>query len=186
VYPNDLGGNKDLESYVGHIERDDKGMIRFPDGAIPLIKTHQLPRDKQPAMYVVRDGRAVCVSLWEFYGRRQSLEAIITGQHRFGTWANHVATWQPWARSNTLLLRYEELLCDLPKVLERLSRFLSREITKHEIPERETVARVDGRWVRNTSNWRDYMTDEQIELFNKINGHMIDKLEYGLFAPPKD
>ena len=87
VYPNDLGGNKELESYVGQIEHDENRKIHFPDDAIPLIKTHEPPKDESGAVYIVRDGRAACVSLWEFYGRRQPLEAVISGKLRW----SHIA-----------------------------------------------------------------------------------------------
>ncbi len=184
VYPNDLGGNKELESYVGHIEHNANGTAHFPSD-VTVIKTHELPHDERDAVYIVRDGRATCVSLWEFYGRRLPLEAIISGQHRFGTWANHLSAWRPWSRSNTLLVKYEEIPGDLPMVLERLSQFLNREILHHEIPDRETIASVDGQWVRKKSDWRESMTDEQTELFYKINGRMMEKMGYGLFSAPE-
>lgn len=180
IYPNDLGGNKELESYVGHIEHGDKGKISFPDGAIPLVKTHEPSPDDGGAVYVVRDGRAACVSFWEFYRRRLPLEAVIAGQHRFGTWANHLSAWQPWARQNTLLLKYEDVVSDLPIVLERLSGFLNAEIINSKIPKRETVAGVDGRWVRKKSDWREVMTDKHIELFHQTNGWMMEKMGYSL------
>ena len=180
IYPNDLGGNKELESYVGHIEHGKNGKISFPVGAAPLIKTHEPPHDDGGAVYVVRDGRAACISLWEFYRRSLPLEAVIAGRHRFGTWENHLTAWQPWTRQNTLLLRYEELLSDLHTVLETLSTFLDAEIIKTKIPERETIAGVDGRWVRNKSDWREVMTDKHIELFHQTNGWMMEKMGYSL------
>ena len=96
IYPDDLEDNTDLESFTGHIEHDAHGMVRFPDGAIPLFKTHQPPPDDQGAIYVVRDGRAACVSLWEFRGRKFPMDKIISGQHHFGTWANHLSQSTAW------------------------------------------------------------------------------------------
>ena len=58
IYPADLGRNQALERFVGHIEHDAFGDIAFPQGNLPLLKTHELPRDDLPAIYIVRDGRA--------------------------------------------------------------------------------------------------------------------------------
>ena len=178
VYRNDFGGNKELESYVGHIEQNANGEIDFADDSIPLIKTHETSPYEGKAVYIVREGTAACVSLWEWRGKFQSLEDIISGNHRFGTWANHLSAWQPWARPDTLLVKYEEILSDLPLVLKSLSRFLDAEIINCEIPSRETIAAVDGRWVRKRSDWRKAMTDEDIELFYQINGRMMKKMGY--------
>jgi hypothetical protein len=117
IYPNDLGGNKELEDYVGHIEHDPDGLVRFPSNAIPLMKTHDHPTHSHPAIYVVRDGRAASVSLRQFLGERQPLKAVIAGQHRFGTWSDHLTAWRPSIRANTLLVKYEDMTSNLPHVL---------------------------------------------------------------------
>ena len=39
VYSNDLGGNSNLESYVGHIEQSEDRSMAFPEGSLPIIKT---------------------------------------------------------------------------------------------------------------------------------------------------
>lgn len=183
-YPEDLGGNKDLKNYIGHLDISElefvgpDQQIRFPGNAMLLFKTHQLTSDNNPAIYVVRDGRAACVSLWQFYRGQVSLEAVIAGQHIFGAWANHLAAWKPWERPNTLFIKYEEMTDDLPHVLEKISVFLKHDIVKNEIPDRDTVASLEGRWVRSKSDWRSNMSDTQLEIFDKINGEMLRKLGY--------
>jgi len=178
IYLNDLGGNKELESFIGHIEQEANGKINFGDDTLPLIKTHETSHYEGAAVYVVREGTAACVSLWEWIGRSLPLEDIISGNHRFGTWANHVSAWEPWDRPNTLLVKYEEILSDLPLALRKLSQFLDAEIVNREIPPRETIADVDGRWVRKSSQWREKMTDDQLELFRQINGQIMKKIGY--------
>ena len=148
IYPNDLGGNKSLETYVGHIEHSADGQIQFPNKSTPLLKTHEPPTDKGTAIYIVRDGRAACVSLWEFYKRGLPLEAVIEGQHRFGTWSGHLSEWKPWNRPNTLFLRYEDMASDLPSVLTKLGKFLNAKTIADQIPNRDSIAGADGRWVR--------------------------------------
>ena len=178
IYPNDLGGNKNLEAYVGHIEHGHDKRVRFDDNSLPLIKTHEYPVDENPAIYIIRDGRAASVSLWEFYKGKIPLDAIIEGQHRFGTWSNHVQAWDPMNRQNTLLLRYENMKDDLPDTLERISAFLKKEILKKHIPERTTIANIDGCWVKGISDWRNDISKDLLERFTELNGEMLKKMGY--------
>jgi hypothetical protein len=129
VYPNDLGGRYELESYVGHVERD-AGNARAELLAmdIPLIKTHEYPTDENPAIYVLRNGIDAAISMYKIQQGKLPLEAIITGNNRFGTWSDHVRAWNPCTRPNTLLVRYEEMISNLPEVLRCLSGFLDRDI----------------------------------------------------------
>ena len=175
--PGDLGWNSALERHAGH----------YVNGSTPptltldkpaLVKTHLLPSDSRPAIYVVRDGRAATVSFWEFRQRRSPLRDIIAGTPPFGTWANHVAAWQPWERPHTLLLRYEDMLADRHEVIERLGAFLNLPILSRILPDREELAPVGGRWIRHYSDWRCQIGVEDLELFDALNGHMMAKLGY--------
>jgi hypothetical protein len=169
IYPDDLGGNKKLEEYVGHIEHSADHRIRFPENSIPLVKTHEHPSDSNPAIYIIRDGRAACVSLWNFYDQSLPLEAIIAGQHRFGTWSNHVLSWNPWHRPRTLLLKYEDMTGNLPTILNEISEFLKVEIINETIPDRNTIAQEDGRWVKTKTSWKSVLDADLLEHFNQIN-----------------
>ncbi len=110
IYPGDLGKNKTLGNTVGHIEHGPNGKISFPENALPRIKTHEYPLDNGPTIYVVRDGRAVCASLWQFYKHTIPLKHCIDGTQRFGRWCDHLHAWNPLSRANTLLLRYEDMV----------------------------------------------------------------------------
>ena len=178
VYQNDLGGNKELEEYVGHIEHNPRLLDQLKETGVALIKTHEYVKDSRPAIYVIRDGRAACVSLWEFYNRTMPIKAVIEGQHRFGTWANHVRSWAPWDRPNTLLLKYEQLRDDLPMALNAISEFLDMEIRTTNIPSRNIIASADGRWVKKQTNWRAKLTGENLRRFVEINRDILKKAGY--------
>ncbi len=154
-YPRDLSGNQQLEKYVGHIEHQ-QGRIIFADGAIPLVKTHGHDRDDNRAIYVIRDGRAACVSSWVFNNRKEiPIEEFLEGRKfRYGPWGDHVRSWHPWDRPRTLLLEYEELRNNLPSVLTKLADFLGREVISRSIPHRNTIAQIDGKCVTRQSDWR--------------------------------
>jgi hypothetical protein len=178
LYPNDLGGNRDLENHVGHIEHGPDGQPVFPGNMPLLIKTHENPADVHPAIYVVRDGRAACASMWRFYREQYTIEAIVEGQHRFGTWSSHVASWNPWDRPDTLLVKYEDMTDNLRGVLETIGLFLGRPMLTDRIPERDTIASIGRNWVRKPSDWKSVFPDAVLQRFCEINGEMLRKLGY--------
>ncbi len=178
IYPDDLGSNRKLEEYVGHLEHDQDRRIRFPQHTIPLIKTHEHPSDMYPAIYVIRDGRAASISLWKFYNGMLPLDAIIEGQHRFGTWSDHVRAWDPCNRPNTLLIEYEDMKNNMPATLDKLGVFLKRDALKKQIPARDTIAGIDGQWVKRESDWRNEFSDSLLEKFTVINGDILKMMGY--------
>lgn len=178
VYPRDLGGNRALEDYVGHIEHGPEMQNRLLANGLALLKTHEYPPDASPAIYVVRDGRAACVSLWRFGLNTLPLDAVIEGRHRFGTWAAHVNAWSPRSRPSTLLLEYEHLRDDLSGSLGRISRFLGRPILGERIPDRNAIAAADGQWVRRKSSWRAELAGRDLARFNEINADVLEAYGY--------
>ena len=178
VHVNDLGGNIKLENYVGHIEHNEDSSITFPQGQLPIIKTHGENIPNSPTIYVLRDGRAVTVSLWEYYGRDTPISDIIEGNHSFGKWSDHINSWDPLSRPNTLLLKYEDISTNLDSVLLKLSDFLNRDVLNHTLPSRETIADIDGRWVRKKTNWESELSGENLDRFNELNNSILKQFGY--------
>jgi hypothetical protein len=142
------------------------------------MKTHEYPPDQNKAIYVVRDGRAASVSLWNFYARSISLEAVVRGKHGFGKWSDHYNAWKPNQRPDTLLIKYEDVVQDLPATIATISDFLSRDIVEYRVPERSHIAQSGGRWVSNRSNWKSEMPKDLLQEFNKENGDTLKQLGY--------
>ncbi len=179
VYPNDLGGNKDLQDYVGHIERNAQNAPTIlAQMDVPLLKTHEYSTDNNPAIYIIRNGIDATESLWQFYHGQLSLEGIISGKYRFGTWSAHLEAWQAGVRANSLLTRYEDMMENLPAVVTELGRFLGRDIKGTKIPDRENIASVDGRWVRSKRRQETVVTGSALELFNRINKEKMREMGY--------
>tara|TARA_Y100000816_G_scaffold271033_1_gene235236 strand:+ start:116 stop:748 length:633 start_codon:yes stop_codon:yes gene_type:complete len=178
IYPNDLGGNKILENFVGHIEHNQNKTITFQKGSIPIIKTHKLNQDENRSIYIIRDGRAASVSLWNFYGKKIPIKDIILGNHRFGTWKDHLISWNPLKRPNTLLIKYEDILCNFEYVLNSIETFLEIKVLSKKLPSRDTVALFDGRWVRSKTDWKEKISGEELNLFNKINYPVLKEFGY--------
>ncbi|MBT8460657.1 MAG: sulfotransferase domain-containing protein [Boseongicola sp.] len=181
IYPNGpLSGNKVLQEYIGHLEQSDRS-IRFPPGQPPLIKTHELDKDKGiKTIYVARNGLDSIKSLYDFYDRKVTLERIIRGEFRFGSWSDHIKSWSPWDRQNTLFLRYEELADEEARRLavEKMADFLDAEIKSHHMPSREKIASADGKIVRGQNAEKPTLTEQQQQIFYEFNGDMMDTLGY--------
>jgi hypothetical protein len=96
---------------------------------IHLVKTHRLPRDDQPAIYVVRDGRRALTSYAAYHqsfspsGQAPDLMDLVLGRDFYGSWSDHFHAWTTRGCS-TLLVRYEELVDPTTDTLSRLADFV--------------------------------------------------------------
>jgi hypothetical protein len=177
LYPDELGGNNNLAAYIGHEEQIES---LFKPGNIPLIKTHEAQSDDNPAIYIVRNGKAAAISLWQFYNGYGSvpLEAIIEGRTKFGTWTDHLQSWRPWERRKTLFLKYEDIISDLPSTLGKISNFLGVKILNTIVPPRDAIANIDGRIVKKENHIKPDFSEAQSKRFVEINGVMLKMMGY--------
>lgn len=96
---------------------------------LKLVKTHRLPCDDQPAIYVVRDGRSALTSYDAFHqsftaaSEAPDLMELVLGLDFYGSWSDHFRAWMG-RRGNTLLVRYEDLVNPTPETLGRLAEFI--------------------------------------------------------------
>ena len=187
VYKNDLGGNSYLEQATGHFE------ISAPPENVSepwLVKTHELPPDNAPAIYIVRDGRAATASYHKFkQDHPERLHPIVFLEESIagfwpGVWSRHVQAWYPWQRPHTLLVRYEDMTADLPSVLSALAAFLKLPIVSEKLPSRSDLAARGGFWVHNPSDWRTAFTPDTLRLFAWCNATMMTRLGYPIDAIP--
>jgi hypothetical protein len=104
-----------------------QSMAREPD-CVYLVKTHDPPEDGQRAIYIVRNGLAAIRSykhyLYDVNNLEYSLEQVIAGHPRFGSWGCHLDAWNPVKRPNTLLLKYEDLVERPDDQLQLVSDFI--------------------------------------------------------------
>jgi Sulfotransferase domain len=129
VYPSEDTSIRDKEwlvsriGYSGALEESD-----FTCDEWIGVKTHDLPSDDEPAIYIVRDGRAATASykhmLEDYTDLRPSMEEIIRGEVWPGSWSAHFTAWSPENRKNTLLLKYEDMKTNIQEVCAKISRFL--------------------------------------------------------------
>jgi hypothetical protein len=120
--------NPDL---IGHIElaRPWADFYRKATEApeIFLVKTHNPPRDRQPFIYVVRDGRAAIQSYQKFHRDYnhtiKSLVSLILGDDLYGDWSGHYRQWNERGVDG-LVLRFDELIRISSESLEKIAQYV--------------------------------------------------------------
>ncbi len=121
IYYREDRGQSTISRFMGWTPLADWTQLR--DGPEPhFLKTHELPSDEAPAIYVVRDGRDAVVSYAHYLQRYQPdsvagltfpqvLERVILGRVASGSWSRHVDAWHSRPlRARTAILRYEEIV----------------------------------------------------------------------------
>ncbi len=77
-----------------------------------------------------------------------------------------------------MLLMYEEMISDLPRVLDTLESFTGRKAIASGIPDRELLTSLDERMIRKKSDWRETFSVGAMELFNQGNMEMMRRMGY--------
>jgi sulfotransferase family protein len=91
------------------------------DDGLHIVKTHELPKEDHPAIYLVRDGRDAIVSYARFLlnsGYRCSgvdypdvLRRLIDSSESYGGWSGNVQAWTT-RRTPTVIVRFDDLIAD--------------------------------------------------------------------------
>lgn len=130
IHEGDNSNQSEVAEVVGHAHSESEEALlekaRKSD-EIHVIKTHHAPQSDEPAIYIVRDGRAATISYLHFnhsLGFNASMEQVIEGLPPIGSWSSHLASWNPLERPNTLLLRYEDIVANPTGAIEQIADFL--------------------------------------------------------------
>ena len=125
--------NSKVLDAVGHLKSESRGFELIQEARqssdIYVVKTHEPPLTDDPAIYIVRDGRAAVVSYFHYLNDIEnalvSLESVIDGKVYAGSWSDHFAAWRPIERPGTLVLRFEDITRDPSVMIDRLGDFIS-------------------------------------------------------------
>jgi len=179
VYPSESGAMKERPWLV---ER-----IGFTDAERPnewlAVKTHDTPTDDGPAIYLVRDGRAAIASyrhmLNDFTDLRPDLPNLIRGETWPGSWTDHFRAWNPEERSNTLLLRYEEMKDDPASVCRKIGAFLKIDQIATFEQQFEELHALEPALFRVASNEKNIAEMQpHIALFDDFHAPLMRRLGY--------
>ncbi|KAL8220166.1 UNVERIFIED_CONTAM: hypothetical protein K2H54_039922 [Gekko kuhli] len=160
-------------------------------------------RSKAKVIYTVRDPRDVLVSHYYFAKIFKALkdpgtleefvETFLTGNVIYGTWFSHVKGWMEMKnRPNFFWITYNDLKQDLRGSVERICRFLGKELTSQQIdsvvenasfqkmkdngmsnftflPEDE-MDHKSGKFMRKgiCGDWKNHLTASQKERFDRV------------------
>lgn len=187
--PLDIGANAHLAAAVGHVAYGGD-WDAFYDSATRsrepvFVKTHDPPQDDAPAVCIVRDGRAAAVSwLYKMQAEtprpRHSLDDIIEGRVRFGSWSGHLDAWSIAERPRTLCLQFEALTLDPQPSIARLSRFLGRPQVASFANRRQELQAIAPGFIREGSNAKNIaeLNLAQRSRFRELHGRWLDRLGY--------
>ena len=168
---------------------------------VHVAKTHELPRDVHPAVYLVRDGRDALVSHahyvlqydWKLLPEeRQSrfYEALrmLVETVPFGGWSGNVLAWL--ARSApTAVLRFEDLfqspLESVERALAQVNWYPPRRHADH-VPTFEELHDADPQFFRKgrVGAWREEMPDDVHDLFWERHGEAMERMGYTSMKGP--
>jgi glycosyltransferase involved in cell wall biosynthesis len=193
TYQSALGFNDFIKESFGYLSYPQSWESFYEEASsssdIFLVKTHHLPRDGQPAIYVVRDGRAATESYAAFHKsfttdgqNKHSILDLMLGDDYYGDWSNHFNAWNSRDNGELLLVRFEELVNADINLLEKLKAFVqfNNSIQPFNNPiktlrsENPNFFRTGNiRW-QNSSEWNDYLKD----MFIALHGDLLVKLNY--------
>jgi len=167
------------------------------------LKTHKPPEpgDTRPAVYIVRDGRDSLVSYAHFalsfvyknasevvtpeILRNTIRDLILEPNSPYWTWSRNVEAWA--ARSNTVVLQFEELITHPGRIADRavVALGLKLPIISEEIPTFGELKAVDSNFFRKgkRGEWQEVFTPELYDLFWQHNGATMTRFGYPHLPP---
>lgn len=164
-------------------------------GDHPLfVKTHEMPNDKLPAIYLVRDGRDALVSYaWYIVNFKRKPESeyrsilrnLILSPDYFGGWGTHVLAWKN-RPAPTAVIKFEEIVtaASPDEILEKaFDQINFRDFKKKEVPHVPTFKSLQDAWPvyfrkGRVGNWKDEMPPAFNTLFWKNHGAAMKEMGY--------
>ncbi|HUW08642.1 MAG TPA: sulfotransferase domain-containing protein [Anaerolineae bacterium] len=182
----DIAAHRSTSEIVGHTALPSgwtADEARKDDG-LWLVKTHDWPQGEDKAIYVIRDGRETLVSYFNYLQHyadyAPSLLSVVAGAVAFGPWSDHVEAWDPLQRSDTLLLRFEDVVKHPQEYLPLLARFLEVTPISRSTPDFAELHATDPNFFRSgrTDSWKTVFTEDAHNLFWLLHGDAMTKHGY--------
>lgn len=192
---------------VGHVNTEKSIPEMAEDKQLFFVKTHHLPTDNYPAIYLVRDGRDSIVSYANYIlsfnssSSRKSIKSIIkdslglnsknrlvkklilNSDSDYGNWSENANEWIN-REAETVVIRFEDLIqkpqVELDSALQKLR---IREILERKEREIPSFQDLHAKWPNffrkgKVRSWESEMNVELQSLFWKHHGEMMQLLNY--------
>jgi len=191
----DIGADEKTSEVVGHEflpENFDLQKARDNEKTY-YIKTHELLDNRvdsnDKVIYLIRDGRESTLSFTKhqntFYNHNKKFIDTIRGNTFIGGWGEHVRSWNPKYRENTLLVRFEDLIKEPIKYIETLAKFLEVNPIGDSIPTFDELKKINPKFFRSgkTNSWENIYNEEEHLSFWFHNNKVMDDYGYEYKKP---
>ena len=189
-----------ITNTIGHLTRSGAWEEFYAQAAVSpepvFIKTHLPPEDGNPAVYVVRSGRAAITSYFHHFrefspGEERNLLELVLGHDHYGDWTRHYRGWDPEVRPKTLVVRFERLLQQPGEEIARIGAFIgfqgcpggewTNPFERLQCDDPVFFRRGKAEWTPDAA-W----TPEIEEVFQVRHGTLMKELGYGELDPAAD
>ena len=186
----DIGADEKTSDVVGHkfLPKNFNIEKARESAKIFYIKTHELldnrVDDKDKVIYLIRDGRESTLSFTKhqntYSNQNKSLTDTIYGNTFIGGWGEHVSSWNPKKRNNTLLIKFEELINEPISFIKTLATFLDIKPIGDTIPSFEELKKINPKFFRSgkVSSWKNIYTNKEHFSFWLKNYEVMDEYQY--------
>ena len=167
-----------------------------------LVKTHEMPDDDCPAIYLVRDGRDALVSHAHFVLQHDervppdahraryddTLKMLIETDASFGGWSGNVRAWTTRS-TGTTIVRFEELIERPLACLRRTMADVGYPLPERPSPRIPTFGELQQKVPPvfrkgRVGSWREEMCKELQELFWIGHGDVMHAMGYSRDSLP--
>lgn len=191
----DIGADKQLSEVVGHkpLPKSFDLLTARQEEKKYFIKTHNrvddCVDDLDKVIYLIRDGRASSASYTKhqnIYSRKNKKYIdTIYGNASMGSWSDHVASWDPENRENTLLIKFEGLVKDPVSYINMISEFINTVPTNGIIPTFDDLNKMNPKFFRtgNSHAWESQYTEEEHLAFWVRNYNKMMEFGYDYNVP---
>nr|WP_283832415.1 sulfotransferase domain-containing protein [Bradyrhizobium diazoefficiens] len=182
----------EYEAIIGNATLDTPLPVLDRDDCYHIVKSHNLPEEDYPAIYLVRDGRDALVSYARFVLPKQQAEDrdeylkllrhLIETTGSYGGWSGNVRAWMA-RRTPTVVVRFDDLV---ERPLDELRRALATigmrapEKNVGDLPRFADLQKLGPHFFRKgrTGAWREEMPDDLHRLFWLRHGETMRALGY--------
>lgn len=190
VYP-----EGDLTGAEANTEMSFEDMVKAPD--IYFVKTHELPEEDYPAVYLVRDGRDALTSYAHYilqYVYRipkdeqpkqydETLRMLIDTGYLYGEWNEHVLGWTGRS-TRTAVVKFEDLInAPIESVQNAMVDvgYQLEEIQAASVPSFSELHEKVPEFFRKgqIGSWREEMREDLHNLFWNRNADAMSRMGYG-------
>jgi hypothetical protein len=157
-----LQGRAQLSVYAGDVVPPQGSGLAPCLDEIDIIKSHELPANSDPVIYIVRDGRNATLSFLQmsllfgghdFQQLDQVCEAIRWLDRQAGSWSEHVAAAMRASKTRPMLfVRYEDLVAAPENALDSMIRFAGENVATEVLADGVSRHRRSDRYAENPYN----------------------------------